>query len=55
MGKSNDFEKLKQQFEVGYVTRPQLRRWVAINSKNSSKGITKEEYKEITGDEYDTD
>lgn len=55
MIKSNDFEKLNEQYKNGYVTKEQLKRWVAINTKNSSKGITKEEYKEITGDEHDAE
>ena len=41
---SNDFEKLKLKWELHYITLDTLRKWVEINSKTPSKGITAEEF-----------
>lgn len=49
---SNDFEKLKERYEINYITVDQLRRWVAINARRSTLGITAAEFTEITGEDY---
>lgn len=46
------YERLKAKWEMGYITRDTLRGWVAIEAKRPGKGITQEEYREITGEEY---
>ena len=50
---SNDFEKLKERYEINYITVDQLRRWVAINARRSTLGITATEFTEITGLPYE--
>lgn len=50
---SNDFEKLKERYEINYITVDQLRRWVAINARRSTLGITAVEFTEITGLPYE--
>lgn len=50
---SNDFEKLKECYEINYITVDQLRRWVAINARRSTLGITAAEFTEITGLPYE--
>lgn len=49
----NDFEKLKVKWELHYITLDALRKWVEINEKLPSRGITKEQFFEITGIPYD--
>lgn len=46
------YEKLKLQYEQGYVTKETLKTWVKINSIKRGRGITKVQYKEITGETY---
>ena len=46
------FEKLKKQYEEGYVTSETLKTWVKINSLKRGRGITQAQYKEITGQTY---
>jgi len=46
------YEKLKDKWEMGYITRETLRGWVALNTKRPGKGITPEEYQQITGEAY---
>lgn len=46
------FEKLKDKWLKGYITKETLRGWVAVNAKRPGKGITPEEYEEITGEQY---
>lgn len=46
------YEKLKLQYERGYVTKETLKTWVKINSIKRGRGITKAQYKEITGETY---
>lgn len=50
---SKDFEKYNTYYRMNFMTREQLQRWVVINAKHPNKGITGEEYKEITGEEYE--
>ena len=52
MEHSVNFETFKARYELNYITESQLRRWVALNQKKSSLGITAEEFKEITGKDY---
>lgn len=42
----NDFEKWNKRYQKHWCTRDQLRRLVLLEV------LTKEEYKEITGEEY---
>lgn len=46
------FEKLKAKWDMGYITKETLRGWVAVEAKRSGKGITPEQYQEITGEVY---
>lgn len=46
------FEKLKTKWDMGYITKETLRGWVAINAKRPGKGITAEQYEEITKEPY---
>lgn len=47
------FEKLKDKWEKGYITKVTLQGWVELNSKRPGKGITPEQYKAITGEGYE--
>lgn len=40
------FENLKKRYELGYATKEQLARFVALGK------LTADEYKEITGEKY---
>lgn len=46
------FEKLKAKWDMGYITKETLRGWVAVEAKRPGKGITPEQYEEITGEAY---
>lgn len=46
------YEKLKTQYENNYITINTLRGRVEMGKKKPSKGITEEEFFEITGIEY---
>lgn len=46
------YERLKTKWQRGYITKETLRGWVALNKKRPEKGITPEQYKEITGEDY---
>jgi hypothetical protein len=50
---SKKFNPLKEKWEMDYITKDTLKGWVALNEKRAGKGITAEEYKEITGEEYE--
>lgn len=50
---SKKFDSLKKKCEMDYITKDTLKGWVALNEKRAGKGITAEEYKEITGEEYE--
>lgn len=43
------YEKMKNQYEQGFVTKDTLKTWVKINTLKRGRGITKAQYKEITG------
>lgn len=51
MGKK---EELAAKWEKGYITIETLRGWVALNERKPGKGITAEEFTEITGEVYET-
>lgn len=46
------YEKLKEQFRSNYITLDTLRGRVELYKKHPSKGITEDEFKEITGSKY---
>lgn len=50
---SKKFDLLKKKWEMDYITKDTLKGWVVLNEKRAGKGITAEEYKEITGEEYE--
>lgn len=49
---SEKYEELKAKYEKNYITKATLKKWALINEKRPGAGITEEEYKEITGEEY---
>lgn len=49
---SKKFEELKRKYEAQYITKETLAGWVALNSRAPGRGITPEEYEEITGEAY---
>lgn len=49
---SAKFESLNEKYKMGYITKTTLAGWVAINEKRPGRGITAEEYEEITGEKY---
>lgn len=51
--KSAKFDMLAEKWANGYITISTLRGWVKLNAKKSGAGITAEEFKEITGEEYE--
>lgn len=55
MKHSTKFESLKSKYDMGYVTKETLAGWVAIDAKKPGRGITAEEYTEITGEAYEGD
>ena len=49
---SKDFEKLKIRYMMNLITIEQLRKWVEINMSNPNRGITAQEFQEITHQSY---
>lgn len=49
---STKFAMLKNRWELGWITEETLRGWVEINERKPGKGITVEEFEEITGHAY---
>lgn len=47
------FEELKYRWKLGYVTETQLRKRVELYERKPDKGISAEEFEEITGEPYD--
>lgn len=47
------YERLKTKWDMGYITKETLRGWVAVEAKRPGKGITQEQYEEITGEAYE--
>lgn len=50
--KSKRFEQLKAKFDAEYITTVTLAGYVMLNEKAPGRGITPEEFEEITGEEY---
>lgn len=50
---SKKYDMLKERWDKDYITKGTLKGWVALNEKRAGKGITAEEYKEITGEDYE--
>lgn len=50
---SAKYAELKEKYEKNYITKATLKKWVQINEKRPGAGITAEEYKEITGQDYE--
>ena len=49
---SAKYQDLKTRWDMGYITISVLKRWVAVNEQKPGTGITAEEFKLITGEEY---
>lgn len=49
---SNQYNTLLFKWNFGYITAETLRGWVALNEQKPGKGITPEEYEQITGEAY---
>jgi hypothetical protein len=50
---SAKFEELNEKYQKNYVTKATLKKWVQINDKKPGSGITRDEYAEITGEQYE--
>lgn len=50
--KSEMFDQLKTKYEANYVSFETLKGWVKINKIKKTKGITADEFEEITGMKY---
>lgn len=46
------YDYLLGQYERNYITVSTLKKWVVINDRSAGRGITRDEFKEITGEEY---
>lgn len=49
---SAKFDYLNAQYKKNYIKISTLRKWVVINDKKAGSGITRDEFKEITGEDY---
>ena len=49
---SPKYEELNTKYQKNYITIETLRGWVVINDKKPGRGITAEEFEEITGIGY---
>ena len=47
------FESLRVKYELHYITKETLRGRVKLYATKPAKGITAEEYEEITGEKYE--
>jgi hypothetical protein len=52
MEHSAKFDSLNAKYKMGYITKETLAGWASINNKRPGRGITAEEYTQITGEEY---
>ncbi len=50
---SPKFDYFKNQYEKNYITKETLKKYVIIGLKKPAKGITADEYEEITGEPYE--
>lgn len=55
MEHSAKFDSLNAKYKMGYITKETLAGWVSVNNKRPGRGITAEEYEEITGEAYGGD
>lgn len=55
MEHSAKFDSLNAKYKMGYITIETLAGWVSVNNKRPGRGITAEEYEEITGEAYEGD
>ncbi|MED9991789.1 MAG: XkdX family protein [Phascolarctobacterium faecium] len=46
------YEELKKKYDKGYITKATLKGWVRIERKVKGRGITEEQYEQITGEKY---
>ena len=46
------YEALKRKYEMGYITKDTLKGWVKIEKKLAWRGITEQQYEEITKEKY---
>lgn len=53
MAHSPMFESLRVKYELHYITKETLRSRVKLYATKPAKGITAEEYEEITGEKYE--
>ena len=49
---SEKFEELQEKYQKQYITTVTLKGWVLLNTKKPGKGITPDEFKTITGEDY---
>lgn len=50
---SAQYEMLKKKWDMEYITLETLAGYVLLNSRNKAKGITAEEFEEMTGRKYE--
>ena len=50
---STQYETLKKKWDMEYITLETLAGYVLLNSRNKAKGITAEEFEEMTGRKYE--
>ena len=50
---SAQYETLKRKWDMEYITLETLAGYVLLNSRNKAKGITAEEFEEMTGRKYE--
>ena len=50
--KSPMYDELKEKWDNGYIREDTMRTWVKVHIKNPQKGISAEEFTEITGIAY---
>ena len=55
MAHSPLFESLKAKYELSYITKKTFKGRVELYATKPDKGITAEEYEEITGEKYEED
>ena len=45
-------EALENKYKLNFITIATLRKWVQVNDKKPGYGITREDFREITGEDY---
>ncbi|MDD2954581.1 MAG: XkdX family protein [Parabacteroides sp.] len=55
MEHSSMYESLRNKYELNYITKATLKGRVRLYATKPAKGITPEEYEEITGEVYEED